>query len=93
MAKKRKTRQQKFESDRRHTSPRHQTAPSVSSSHQEVATATTPATTNTLSPIAKPSKPAISTSEYQFVRHDLLKTSSITGAIIIAELVLFFVLR
>lgn len=91
MAKKRKTRQQKLQSDKRHTTQRYQTAPIVSPTHQTASPP--PATTPAAATVSGPTRHTISTSEYQFVRHDLLKTSTITGAIIVAELVLFFVLR
>jgi hypothetical protein len=92
MAKKRKTRQQKLQSDKRHTVMQHQTTPVVLSPRSE-SRYETPVTATATPLTVKPTKHAISTSEYQFVRHDLLKTSTITGAIIVAELVLFFVLR
>ncbi|HVZ58386.1 MAG TPA: hypothetical protein VG935_01375, partial [Patescibacteria group bacterium] len=76
------TRSQKINSDLRHHAlpPQASFSPSVSLSDIR------PQSTLSASPI----KPVIATLEYQFVRHDLLKTISITAAIIIAELILSF---
>lgn len=91
MAKKRKTRQQKIMADRRQMSPQlHKPSPSLPV-FQEAIEAASPVQ----NPVSKPEKSHVSltTKEYDYVRHDLIKTGSVTGAIILAELVLFFVLR
>lgn len=86
MAKKRKTREQKLKSDLRH-----QSLPKRS------ALLSSPTATPTLNqPVTKQSTLAPThgaLNEYQFVEHDLKKTSTITGAIVIAELVIFFLMR
>jgi|GEM_PF-4196164 len=84
MAKKRKTRQEKISATLRHNE--------------------NPVTYSLFSfkklPLINSQPPTIPTdahnydaNSYQSIRHDLIKTSAITGAIILTELALFFVLR
>ena len=80
MAKSRKTRHQKEVADLRR-----QESPVVSSSVLNEYRPSSP-----LPPRTSTHTTVIQTSEYKFVQKDLVKTLSITGAIIIAELVLFF---
>jgi len=86
MAKKRKTRQQKIISDLRHQnlSPRATQSPQISLT--QINKFTPAATKQQIS-----SGKTLPLNEYAFVRHDLKRTSFITGAIVLAELVLFFV--
>lgn len=90
MAKKRKTRSQKLVSD-----IRHQRLANLSISVKGASPALEP--DQTKPKLAKPPSPPISahsdSQEYSFVLHDLKKTSAITGAIILIELVLFFVVK
>ncbi len=83
MAKKRKTRSQKYAADlRQHVSSSLTTNTAVSLSEVGIQ----PLKTSHVSSHSN-------LSEYHFVRHDLIKTSTITGAIILVELVLFFVVK
>lgn len=87
MAKKRKTRQQKIVSDHRQKES-FLKSPSLSSS---VPPLVTPA--KAVLPMAeKVVAPALSQQDIS-VRHDLIRTLSITGAIVIVQLMLFFWLR
>lgn len=87
MAKKRKTRSQKISSDLRQKD-----LSSKASPEHSLPLTSAPTTSNDLPIPSTNSRHAVS-SEYKFVSHDLIKTSSITGAIIIAELVLFFLVK
>jgi hypothetical protein len=93
MAKKRKTKSQKLAADFRHQN----LPPSLSSTiipTQEISLADIgikPKKISTFSPV-RPSDHSIE-KEYSYVRHDLKKTSLITSAIILVELVLFFVVK
>jgi len=89
MAKKRKTRSQKLTSDTRHQN----TSPSFPSS-QSISLQDLGIQTQKISP-SLPVQPSTLSmnSEYTYVRHDLQKTTLITGAIILVELVLFFVVK
>lgn len=85
MAKKRKTRSQKIAADlkRQDLSIRASASPSFSLPVTSLIKPTASVRTITHTTV----------NEYQFVRHDLIKTSLITGAVIVVELVLSFLMR
>ncbi len=89
MAKKRKTRLQKLASDNRHQNLS-QSRPSA----QGISLKDIGVLTEVGSPYST-RQPIIHSldKEYSYVRHDLKKTSLITSAIILVELVLFFVVK
>jgi hypothetical protein len=95
MAKKRKTRTQKIAADRRNLSTISLESPSeVQSPLPTQRSYTYSLTENTIpSHTELTSTKAITVSQYDFLAKDLLKTSIVTGAIIVAELVLSQVLR
>jgi len=91
MAKKRKTKSQKLASDTRHQNP----SPSQSfSPTPELSLNDIGIIPKKITPtkVAQPQIRSIE-KEYGYVTHDLRKTSLITGAIILIELVLFFVVK
>jgi len=85
MAKKRKTRSQKIAADLRQQK--------LSSPPPTYSTVSLSDIGLRPQPITKPLSHSSISQEYQFVKHDLIKTSTITGAIILVELVLFFVVK
>lgn len=85
MAKKRKTRSQKIAAELKR---QNLTVQAVSSSSLPLAF---PTFTQHVVPI-KSVTPTL-TQDYHFVRHDLIKTTLITGAVIVVELVLSFLMR
>ncbi|CAN5156007.1 hypothetical protein BH09PAT1_BH09PAT1_3710 [soil metagenome] len=84
MAKKRKTRSEKIAGDIRQQKLSSSPTPSLSISLNDIGINPQPIKTNPTHSISH---------EYEFVKHDLIKTSTITGAIILVELVLFFVVK
>jgi len=89
MAKKRKTRSQKLASEFRHQNLPPSISPTQQISLEDIGIK--PKKSLTVSP-SQPSTHSIE-KEYSYVHHDLKKTSLITSAIILVELVLFFVVK
>jgi hypothetical protein len=88
MAKKRKTRSQKYSADLRHQVHSQSPTPLSTISLNDIGIKPSEVTRKTISPSSQPHL-----EEYTYVKHDLRKTSLITGAIILVELVLFFVVK
>lgn len=89
MAKKRKTRSQKLASDSRHQNLSQSLSPTQEISLVDIGIKTkTSPSVSTASPVHHSIE-----KEYGYVLHDLKKTSLITSAIILVELVLFFVVK
>ena len=99
MPKTRKTRKQKIHHDQKRSAVHDMTPSSVSSSPTQThQTEQTPVTTGTYSlPTAETKPPTahaktrevtISTTEYGYLSNDLMRTALLTGAIVLAELVI-----
>lgn len=86
MAKIRKTRKEKVRGDGRRK---------IAVTSESPTGATTPSSVFTITPSssARSSTPVTTSSTYNFLTQDLVKTAILTGSIIIAELVLAFIIK
>jgi hypothetical protein len=84
MAKRRKTRRQKISNDRRHIQEVRQDEQAQSVASKSVFTYT---------PQTAPTRSTVTTTNYQFLKTDLYRTISVTFAIVLAQIVLYFLLK
>ena len=93
MAKHRKTRKEKIRSDHRQE-PVFATPPDTATPSQEKGDFTfTFSQKKTDQAIQSTTTHASNPNEYEFVKHDLIKTSLVVGGIVIAQLFLFILIR